>query len=516
MTWYARSSVGLARAKTFGRYELLLELGHGGMAELYLARLVGVGGFTRLVAIKRILPHLARDKQFVELFLNEGRIAAQLAHPNVCQVYELAETDGELYLAMEYLDGVSWDELLASIPPTEPIRLPLTAGALAQIAEGLHYGHQLRDAHGQPTPVIHRDVSPQNLFVTVDGVCKVLDFGVAKMTASGPRTRTGVLKGKIPYMSPEQIRGEPLDPRADVFALGVVAWEALTGERLFDRESDFLVWKAIDEEPIPTVTSRRPELPPAIDAVIARALERDRDRRYASTRELAAALSAIAPSSFGAPQIANVVRSACAARLAGRAAMLAEVAHEPSPADTIEDAAATASLRVRNRSVTITRPRRRRWPWLAAGAAIVAIAAIAVAVGRSGDASLPEQPSAREPPARDPLGVAIDTLGDLDRMRGADSKRPAIERLRRLAPAIEAMQRRAEGLAVAPGRYSVRSQPEATVFVDGTRFGTTPIAQRTLAAGHHQVRVELVDGRERTFEIDVEPGGDVDSGTLAW
>src|SRR5262245_16974310 len=188
------------------------------MAELDLARLHGVGGFAKLVAIKRILPHLAQDRQFVEMFLNEGRIAAQLSHPNVCQVYELGEVGGELFLAMEYLDGVSWDHLLANLACDARERLRLTAGVLGQAAEGLHYAHQLRDVTGQPTPVIHRDVSPQNLFVTVDGVCKVLDFGVSKMMTEGPRTRTGLLKGKLPYMSPEQISGEPLDARSDVFA----------------------------------------------------------------------------------------------------------------------------------------------------------------------------------------------------------------------------------------------------------------------------------------------------------
>jgi len=229
--------VGLPRPTRFGRYELLLVLGRGGMAELDLARLNGVGGFAKLVAIKRILPHLAQDRQFVEMFLNEGRIAARLSHPNVCQVYELGEVDGELFLAMEYLDGVSWDDLLAQVRVTfdAPARLRLTAGVLSQAAEGLHYAHQLRDVAGNSTPVIHRDVSPQNLFVTVDGVCKVLDFGVSKMMTDGPRTRTGLLKGKLPYMSPEQIRGEPIDARSDVFALGVVAWEALAGARQIGR-----------------------------------------------------------------------------------------------------------------------------------------------------------------------------------------------------------------------------------------------------------------------------------------
>ena len=172
-----------------GRYELLIELAKGGMAELYLGRLHGVGGFTRLVAIKRILPHLAEDKVFVEMFLNEGRIAAHLSHPNICQVHELGESEGELFLAMEYLDGVSWDALIKLMPRT-PETLRLVAGVFAQACEGLHYAHELKDVDGTPTPVIHRDVSPQNLFVTIDGVAKILDFGVSKMQKDGPRTRT--------------------------------------------------------------------------------------------------------------------------------------------------------------------------------------------------------------------------------------------------------------------------------------------------------------------------------------
>ena len=229
-------------SRALGRYELVAELGRGGMAELFLGRLHGAGGFAKLVAIKRILPHLAEDRQFTEMFLTESRIAAQLSHPNVCQVFELGEEAGAPFLVMEYLEGVSWDHLCAALPAMAPARLArIVAGVLGQAAEGLHYAHTLRGSDGTSTPVIHRDVSPQNLFLTVDGVCKVLDFGVAKMMTDGPRTRSGVVKGKLPYMSPEQIRGEPLDARADVFALGVVAWEALAGRRLHDRETDFLI-----------------------------------------------------------------------------------------------------------------------------------------------------------------------------------------------------------------------------------------------------------------------------------
>jgi serine/threonine protein kinase len=294
-----------------GRYELLIELARGGMAELFLGRLHGAGGFAKLVAIKRILPHLAQDKQFKEMFLNEGRIAANLSHPNVCQVFELDEVEGELFLAMEYLDGVSWDQLVREIAPGN-FAMRLSIGIIAQACEGLHYAHALRDVEGNTISIVHRDVSPQNLFVTVDGVCKVLDFGVSKVMADGPRTRSGVIKGKLPYMAPEQIRGEPLDGRADIFALGVCIWEALTAQRLYDRPSDFMIWKAITEEDVAPITTHWPECPPALDAVVRRALDRDRDKRFATARDFADALRAAAgllPCSLA--EIAEAVKARC-------------------------------------------------------------------------------------------------------------------------------------------------------------------------------------------------------------
>jgi serine/threonine protein kinase len=333
-----------------GRYELLIELAKGGMAELYVGRLHGVGGFAKLVAIKRILPHLAEDKLFAEMFLNEGRIASRLAHANICQVHELGEADGDLFLAMEYLDGVPWSELAKKLP-RDTTTLRLAAGVLAQACDGLHYAHELRDLDGNPTPVVHRDVSPQNLFVTTDGTCKVLDFGIAKMLEDGPRTRTGVLKGKLPYMSPEQIQGEEVDARSDVFALGVVLWEALTGTSLFDRETDFLIWKAITEAPIPPLAPFG--FPPSIDAVIGAALARDKKLRFRSARALGEALrNAVEPvgGAFDAGEIADFVRLRCGAKLAVRQREIASAVTrrskptlEPTAADTIEDKAGSTT-----------------------------------------------------------------------------------------------------------------------------------------------------------------------------
>jgi serine/threonine protein kinase len=428
--------VGAARTDAVGRYELLIELAKGGMAELYVGRLHGVGGFAKLVAIKRILPHLAEDKLFAEMFLNEGRIAAQLAHANICQVHELGEADGDLFLAMEYLEGVPWSELVKKLP-RDTTTLRLAAGVIAQACEGLHFAHELRDLDGNATPVVHRDVSPQNLFVTTDGTCKVLDFGIAKMLKDGPRTRTGVLKGKLPYMSPEQIQGEEVDARSDVFALGVVLWESLTGKALFDRETDFLIWKAITEAPIPPLAPFG--FPASIDAVIGSALARDKKLRFRSARALGEALrNAVDPigGALDANEIADVVRLHCGGRLVERQREIASAVTrrskpdlEPTAADTIEDKAgsttdlapmrtnAGSTVRLRSDAKAVERPpadrsaelaadatlpptrkreravsdashtrgaeRRSKAPWIIAGSVVVAGIIVAIAVTRS-------------------------------------------------------------------------------------------------------------------------------------
>ncbi|MBA2544608.1 MAG: serine/threonine protein kinase [Deltaproteobacteria bacterium] len=349
---------GAPSERNIGRYEVLIELARGGMAELCLGRLHGAGGFAKLVAIKRILPHLADDEQFRDMFLEEGRIASRLSHPNVCQVFELDNSDGELFLAMEYLDGVGWDQLLAATklgsragPP-----LGLAAGVLAQAAEGLHYAHTLHDVEGNPTPVVHRDVSPQNLFVTLDGVCKVLDFGVSKMMTDGPRTKSGVVKGKLPYMAPEQIRGESVDARTDVFSLGVCLWEALAGERLYDRSTDFLVWKAITEEDAPPLVTRWPACPPAISELARQALARDPAARFASARAFAEALRDTVPAMASSARIGDAVRTSCGEKIAARSKRVATAisSRRSGPIADLEPSSSAAATLQSGRSAALT------------------------------------------------------------------------------------------------------------------------------------------------------------------
>ena len=285
-------SVVPANARNFGKYQLVVRIATGGMAEIFLARLKAIAGFEKFVVIKRILPHLDEDEQFVAMFLDEARIAARITHANVCQVYELGEVEGQYFLAMEYLEGITLNSAMRKLArERQPADSRFVVGLMTQAAEGLHYAHELRDLNG-PLGIVHRDVSPQNLFITVDGLAKVLDFGIAKAQGASSRTRTGTVKGKYAYMPPEQLRGDPLDRRVDVWALGVVLFEALTGKRLFWRDTDFLIFRAITDEPIPHVRDYRPDVPAALDAAVARALSRNRDDRFPSARAFGEAISA--------------------------------------------------------------------------------------------------------------------------------------------------------------------------------------------------------------------------------
>jgi eukaryotic-like serine/threonine-protein kinase len=310
----------------FGKFSLVARLATGGMAEIFLARLVGAAGFEKLVCIKRILPHLARDKQFVAMFFDEARIAARISHPNVCQVFELGEIDGSYYIAMEYLEGVP----LACFrrhdyygPAPDP---RLVAGIAIQACEGLHHAHGLKHSDGSVMEVVHRDVSPQNLFVTADGAVKVLDFGIAKIQGATVRTSTGAIKGTYAYMAPEQLRGERVDRRTDVFALGIAMWETLTRRYLFKRETEFLTFQAITADPIPDVCAIRPDVPTALSSVILTALARNREERFPSARMLGEAIAA-AVSPLSGVAIGEEIQRAFPAQL-GEQAELIRVARE--------------------------------------------------------------------------------------------------------------------------------------------------------------------------------------------
>lgn len=270
----------------FGRFLLRQLLGEGGMAEIFLADMGSKEGVNKLVAVKRMLPHLTRQTGFVNMFLDEARLAARLSHPNIVQLFDFGEVEGRYYLAMEYLAGESLSQILhQSRTQGVSMPLPVVLQIMIGLCDGLHHAHELAD-NGKPLGLVHRDATPSNLMVTYQGGVKVLDFGIARAAERlSEATETGVVKGKIPYCSPEQLEAKALDRRTDIFALGAVMHELLTGKRLFKRETDLHTFMAILKEPIVPPSASRPEVSAALDRVVMRALERDLDRRYPTMQQ---------------------------------------------------------------------------------------------------------------------------------------------------------------------------------------------------------------------------------------
>lgn len=279
---------------TIGRYEVVGRLAMGGMAEILLGRLRGPSGFERAVVIKRILPHLAEQPAFVDMFLDEARLAARIQHRNVVQVHELGQDGKNLFLTMEYLEGENAAGIIRrSLLSEQEIGVALCAYIVAEACAGLHAAHELRDPDGRPLGLVHRDVSPQNIFVTYGGGVRVLDFGIAKAADRTAHTEVGQLKGKFEYMAPEQCRGKAIDRRCDIFALGIVLYELLTRRRLFKRDTKLAVLEAVCRE-MPAPPSKVIEgCPESLDRVAMKALAKRADERYATAAEMRRDLMAV-------------------------------------------------------------------------------------------------------------------------------------------------------------------------------------------------------------------------------
>ena len=275
----------------FGRYELLKRLAGGGMGEVYLARQRGPAGFEKLLVIKTLLPHLCEDEEFIAMFKDEARLCAHLVHPNICQVFEFDEIGGTWFLTMEYLRGEDLRRLERACEQRgRPLPVPLICRIVADAAAGLAFAHSLRDPSGRSYGIVHRDISPQNILVTLDGGVKIIDFGIAKAVGRSQHTRTGALKGKCGYMSPEQADGAPVDARADIFALGIVLHELLTGRRLFKAADDVQTLARVRECRVPPPSQLEPELPLALDPIVLKALAKDPAERYGGAQEMRLAL----------------------------------------------------------------------------------------------------------------------------------------------------------------------------------------------------------------------------------
>jgi len=263
------------------------------MAEVFLAQVSGIEGFEKQVVLKRMLPRFARHQGFVQMFLDEARLAASLHHPNICQVFDIGAQVGNYYFAMEYVHGKDVRQVFRRVHDR---LIPFGAAIAIGIGacQGLHYAHCKSDSHGNPLGIVHRDVSPANLLVTYDGCVKLVDFGVAKLTASNRATRVQAIKGKVAYMSPEQCRGKPLDRRSDIFSLGIVLWEVTVGQRLFQGRTDIEIFQKIVDEDAPCPTKRRANYPRPLARIVRRCLARKADDRYDTVQDVQRDLEAFA------------------------------------------------------------------------------------------------------------------------------------------------------------------------------------------------------------------------------
>ncbi|MDW8361904.1 MAG: protein kinase, partial [Myxococcales bacterium] len=403
----AEAAAPIARTP-FGKYVLVARLGRGGMAEVDLALTTGPGGFRKAVVVKRILADLASERRLVDMFFDEARLAARLSHPHVVQTYEFGEVDGQCFLAMEYLDGQPLHRVLRRCAD-RGVRMPpaLVARIAADALDGLSYAHTLTDWDGTPLGVVHRDVSPQNVFVTYDGVVKVLDFGIAKAATQVVETRVGAIKGKYAYIAPEQARGQRVDARADLWSMGVVLWEALTGRRLFRADSDVATLELTLRGAIPRLREIAPDVPAALDAIVDRALRRELEARYpnaaAMRDDLERWLRAL-PEPVGREELARYMRHIFADRIGEHSRLIAHVmsdeptpttgdamlpspaaaspsvspaplpsSAEPLPPDVIPPAGATAASGAASSAPSVAR-RRRWWP-------VAVVAATALVAG---------------------------------------------------------------------------------------------------------------------------------------
>jgi serine/threonine protein kinase len=300
----------------------------GGMATVHIGRLVAHGGFARTIAIKRLHPQLVADSEVAATFAEEARLSARIAHANVAAVLDVVHDGDELLLIMEYVHGESLSRLLITARAArESVPIPVVNSILCDMLHGLHAAHEATSQDGAPLQLVHRDVSPQNVIVGVDGVARVVDFGIAKAIGRAQITREGQLRGKMPYMAPEQLLRRGIDRRTDVYAAGVIAWEALAGRRLFQADDEPTLFSKVLEDVIPPPSAHNPDVPPAFDAVVARALARNPDQRFSSAREMAVAIEEVgarASSSVVAGWVTRAAREA----LATRAAKIVEMERE--------------------------------------------------------------------------------------------------------------------------------------------------------------------------------------------
>ncbi len=561
------AATGEVLPRRFGKYTLLRRLAQGGMAELFLALHRSVAGFEKLVVIKRILPEMSRDQGFITMFLQEARIAATFAHPNIVTIFDVGQAEGSYFIAMEHIHGEDLRSIVRSMKPKAVLEFPIehAIAIVTGVSAGLAYAHDKRDLNGNPLNIVHRDISPQNILVTFSGDVKVVDFGIAKATrddrpnAAEPsleggaernehHTKVGQLKGKVPYMSPEQARGELLDARSDIFSVGVILFELCTGRRLFRGKDETETLRMITEGEYPRPSVVNPRISAGLEAVILRALAKDVTARYQSGRELQQDLETLSRAE-GIPvsnlALGNWMQMLFEERLASQREALLQGKQLADVLAAEEPQEYTSAGTIGGSLATIMPPEPpSKVPYFVGGAAVL------VALCGGGFVAWREQKRAAEEAAHaaihsgtlvinsTPAGASIwvnggvtpnrtpHTLRNLPTGAGSrvsirltlDGYAPFAQEVRFPAAnarsTIEATLERARANSYA--MLEVNTTPRgAQVSVDGrTVPGTTPLSVPELAPGvEHTVVVRHPDSNDETFTF-VRPPGEVERRTL--
>jgi serine/threonine-protein kinase len=324
-----------ATPRVVGRYALYQPIAAGGMAVVHLGRLLGPVGFSRTVAVKRVHPNFAHDRDFVVMFVDEARLAARIHHPNVVSTLDVVMDGGEILLVMEYVHGESLARLVKSAASQGAhLSLSVCSAIMTGVLHGLHAAHEARSEQGEPLNLVHRDVSPQNILVGADGVARILDFGVATAVGRLQTTREGKLKGKLGYMAPEQLDGKEVSRQTDLYSAAVVTWEMLTGRRLFREETEGATLRRVLMGETESPSTYAPEVSAALDALVLRGLDRDPTKRFASAHEMALALEELAPPAVSS-EVAKVVQQLGGDALRERAEAIATVESLPQNVGTV-------------------------------------------------------------------------------------------------------------------------------------------------------------------------------------
>lgn len=505
-------------------------LAAGGVGEVHLALRLAEGKFRRWAAVKLIHPRGASAEGWIELFRLEARLAARLDDPHVCAVFDFGEDEGTPYLVMEYLHGQSLDAIAKRAEARGGLPVQIAARIIADAARGLAAAHAHCDDDGSPQPVVHRDVSPQNIFVLYAGITKVVDFGIARpMDERSEFTRTGEVRGKLGYMSPQQLRGERPNPSMDIWALGVVLWEICLGRRLFRRGTDAEMVTSVLTQSVPPPRELNPSIPERFEEIVLRCLRRDPSERYGSAMDLARDLEAFLGTE-GRDSVSAYLHATFAEEKRARESLLRTLgrdaddgaANDPSEDLTLQarpssdpggtDAAWTAPTRDDD-DATMRRKAARPLPRSAilvtAIGLSVSLTGIGVLLGRSASSPSPAAPPAvvrsaaraapEAPPALQPAAVSVGapaSTAPVTPTRGSPGRRPHGDR--------RGEPRAAHTLDVEVGRLTLRSSIPGTVYEGGRRIGHTPLVAVELSTGRHHLRLVPDDPNESPHEISVE------------